>query len=61
MLFRSIVGIGEERGIAFMMVLCGISLFIFSITMKKNKVIKKVEEDYLFQMKESRKKRGTLC
>ncbi len=56
-----IVGIGEERGIAFMMVLCGISLFIFSITMKKNKVIKKVEEDYLFQMKESRKKRGTLC
>ena len=45
-----IVGVGEERGIGFMMVLCGISLFIFSIMMKRNKEINKVEKDYLFQI-----------
>ncbi len=54
-----IVGIGEERGIAFMMVFCGLSMFIFSIIIKSNKSMKKVEEEYLLKKKKITE--GNLC
>ena len=56
-----IVGVGEERGIAFMMMLCGISMFIFSIVISRNRAIRKVEERYLLQMEKSIEKKGNLC
>lgn len=56
-----IVGVGEERGIAFMMMLCGISMFIFSIVISRNRAIRKVEERYLLQREKSIEKKGNLC
>ena len=41
-----IVGTGEERGIAFMMVICGLSMIILSVIIYRNKVMRAVENAF---------------
>lgn len=42
-----IVGTGSERGIAFMMIICGLSMIVLSIIIYRNKTMKAVENAYV--------------
>lgn len=45
--FGHVVGVGEERGIALMMILCGLSMIVLSVIIYSNRKIKYIEAEYM--------------